>query len=33
MKDGGSLGVFTYPVLQMADIILYKATHVPVGKF
>ena len=24
--------MFTYPVLQTADIILYKATHVPVGK-
>ncbi|KAK2185694.1 hypothetical protein NP493_226g04021 [Ridgeia piscesae] len=25
------LGLFTYPVLQAADILLYKATHVPVG--
>lgn len=24
-------GVFTYPVLQAADILLYKSTHVPVG--
>ena len=29
---GGYLGMFTYPVLQTADIILYKATDVPVGK-
>jgi tryptophanyl-tRNA synthetase len=26
------LGVYTYPVLQAADILLYKATHVPVGE-
>jgi len=26
------LGLFTYPVLQSADILLYKATHVPVGE-
>jgi len=25
------IGLFTYPVLQAADILLYKATHVPVG--
>lgn len=25
------LGLFVYPVLQAADIMLYKATHVPVG--
>ncbi|TFK45526.1 tryptophanyl-tRNA synthetase [Heliocybe sulcata] len=25
-------GLFTYPVLQAADILLYKATHVPVGE-
>lgn len=25
------LGLFGYPVLQAADILLYKATHVPVG--
>lgn len=24
-------GLFTYPVLQAADILAYKATHVPVG--
>ncbi|XP_076033221.1 tryptophanyl-tRNA synthetase, mitochondrial [Oratosquilla oratoria] len=26
------LGLYVYPVLQAADILLYKATHVPVGK-
>ncbi|XP_059475905.1 tryptophan--tRNA ligase, mitochondrial [Neocloeon triangulifer] len=26
------LGIFLYPVLQTADILLYKATHVPVGE-
>ncbi|TFY64222.1 hypothetical protein EVJ58_g2757 [Rhodofomes roseus] len=25
-------GLFTYPVLQAADILLYKTTHVPVGE-
>jgi tryptophanyl-tRNA synthetase len=25
-------GLFTYPVLQAADILIYNATHVPVGK-
>jgi tryptophanyl-tRNA synthetase len=30
-KDGGSVGLFTYPVLQAADIVLYDADHVPVG--
>ncbi|KAI0345031.1 tryptophanyl-tRNA synthetase [Trametopsis cervina] len=25
-------GLFTYPVLQSADILLYKATHVPAGE-
>ncbi len=25
-------GLFTYPVLMAADILLYRATHVPVGK-
>lgn len=25
-------GLFTYPVLQSADILLYKGTHVPVGE-
>lgn len=27
-----SVGLFTYPVLMTADILLYDATHVPVGK-
>ena len=26
------VGLFDYPVLQAADILLYKATHVPVGE-
>jgi tryptophanyl-tRNA synthetase len=25
------LGLFSYPVLQAADILLHRATHVPVG--
>ena len=31
-KEGASVGLYTYPVLQAADILLYKATHVPVGE-
>jgi tryptophanyl-tRNA synthetase len=31
-KQGASVGLYTYPVLQAADILLYKATHVPVGE-
>ena len=31
-REGSSLGLFAYPVLQAADIMLYKATHVPVGE-
>ncbi|MEM6397902.1 MAG: tryptophan--tRNA ligase [Bacteroidota bacterium] len=27
-----SSGLFTYPVLQAADILIYRATHVPVGQ-
>ncbi|MCI3135404.1 tryptophan--tRNA ligase [Phenylobacterium aquaticum] len=30
-KEKASVGLYTYPVLQAADILLYKATHVPVG--
>jgi tryptophanyl-tRNA synthetase len=30
-REGASVGLFTYPVLQAADILAYKATHVPVG--
>lgn len=26
------LGLYTYPVLQAADILLFKATHVPIGE-
>ncbi|MEM1191786.1 MAG: tryptophan--tRNA ligase [Pseudomonadota bacterium] len=31
-KERASIGLFTYPVLQAADILIYKATHVPVGE-
>jgi tryptophanyl-tRNA synthetase len=31
-REGKSVGLFTYPVLQAADILLYRATHVPVGE-
>ena len=31
-KDSSSVGLFTYPVLQAADILVYQATHVPVGE-
>ena len=31
-KDFVSTGLFTYPVLMSADILLYKATVVPVGE-
>jgi tryptophanyl-tRNA synthetase len=31
-KERASVGLYTYPVLQAADILLYKATHVPVGE-
>ncbi len=31
-QENVNAGLFTYPVLQTADIILYKATHVPVGE-
>ena len=30
-RDGAPVGLFTYPVLQAADILLYQSTHVPVG--
>ena len=30
-KENASSGLFTYPTLMAADILLYKATHVPVG--
>jgi tryptophanyl-tRNA synthetase len=31
-KERASVGLYTYPVLQAADILSYKATHVPVGE-
>ena len=31
-KERSSVGLLTYPVLQAADILAYKATHVPVGE-
>ena len=31
-KERASVGLYTYPVLQAADILVYKATHVPVGE-
>ena len=30
-REGASVGLYAYPVLQAADILLYRATHVPVG--
>lgn len=32
LNSGLKMGLFDYPVLQAADILLYKATHVPVGE-
>ncbi len=29
--EGSSVGLYVYPVLQAADILAYKATHVPIG--
>jgi tryptophanyl-tRNA synthetase len=31
-RDMAALGLYAYPVLMAADILLYKATHVPVGE-
>jgi tryptophanyl-tRNA synthetase len=31
-QEGASVALFDYPVLQAADILLYQATHVPVGE-
>jgi tryptophanyl-tRNA synthetase len=31
-REGASVGLFTYPVLQAADVLAYRATHVPVGE-
>ncbi len=30
-REGASAALFTYPVLQAADVLLYQTTHVPVG--
>jgi tryptophanyl-tRNA synthetase len=30
-RENASVGLYSYPVLMAADILLYKATHVPVG--
>lgn len=30
-KEAANLGLYAYPVLMAADILLYQATHVPVG--
>ena len=30
-RDSHSVALFTYPVLQAADVLIYQATHVPVG--
>src|SRR5262249_16128159 len=31
-RENSSVGLYVYPVLMAADILLYKATHVPVGE-
>jgi tryptophanyl-tRNA synthetase len=31
-REGASVGLYGYPVLQAADVLLYQATHVPVGE-
>ena len=31
-RESASIALFTYPVLQAADVLLYQATHVPVGE-
>ena len=31
-REGASVGLYTYPVLQAADVLLYRATHVPDGE-
>ena len=30
-RENASVGLYTYPILMAADIMLYKASHVPVG--
>jgi tryptophanyl-tRNA synthetase len=31
-REGASVGLFAYPILPAADVLLYQATHVPVGE-
>ena len=31
-REGASIGLYAYPVLQAADVLVYQATHVPVGE-
>ncbi|HEX9449479.1 MAG TPA: tryptophan--tRNA ligase, partial [Dongiaceae bacterium] len=31
-RENASVGLYTYPVLMAADILAYRATHVPVGE-
>jgi tryptophanyl-tRNA synthetase len=31
-REGASVALFDYPVLQAADVLVYQATHVPVGE-
>ena len=31
-KEKASVGLYTYPILMSADILIYQATHVPVGE-
>ena len=31
-REGASVGLYTYPILQAADVLVYQATHVPVGE-
>ncbi|MCP1468362.1 tryptophanyl-tRNA synthetase [Sphingobium sp. OAS761] len=31
-RESASVGLYVYPVLQAADVLLYQATHVPVGE-
>ncbi len=31
-REGSSVGLYAYPILQAADVLLYHATHVPVGE-
>lgn len=31
-REGMSVGLYAYPVLQAADVLLYNATHIPIGE-